>query len=52
MSVTPGQRENDPELSVGESLDFSWEQGDLDAERFCSGGVWSMLFGYGDVDSE
>lgn len=32
LGITPGQRGKDPELPVGESLDF-WRQGDFDPER-------------------
>lgn len=49
LDVTPRQREEDSEISAGESLDFSWGHGDFDPERLCPGEVWSFALGYGEA---
>lgn len=52
VDFTPGQREKDPELCAGKSLDFSWEHGDLDPQRLCPDRVWGLTLGHGEVDPE
>lgn len=52
LDFIPGQREKNPELCAGESLDFSWEHGDFDSLRLCPDGVWGFTLGHGEVDPE
>lgn len=39
LDFSPEESENDPELCADESLDISWEPGDLDPERLWPGEV-------------